>query len=219
MHGPLTKPTTMGLMPLPSTLGPFDWGIMAIGRHDISGVAGLLLREQVARLAADGIVPRDRLGQESSMPWDRSGMEGSRWTPAVDLDLGAPTVSALPEVRAFVPFRPVWSVADARSETRLMRGTVLRLEAVGWDRAWERLGSNAWAGDPTTLGVGFIHSALEDRWGGPPLLADALIVPLDHPIVGDSSAPTVSLPTSRTSPVPFESASASLPVETCADHG
>ena len=121
------------------------------------------------------------------MPWDRSGLEGSLWTPAVDLDLGAPTVSTLPEVRAFVPFRPAWSVADARSETRLMRGTVLRLEAVGWDRAWERLGSNAWSGDPTTTGVGFIHSALEDRWGGPPLLADALIVPLDHPIVGDSS--------------------------------
>jgi len=178
----------MGLMPLPSTLGPFDWGVMPIlrvgpdgGHYDAWGVASLLLKEQEARLAADGIVT----------PWppgDRRDHEGSLWTPAVDLDLGGATTSALFEVRAFVPFRPVWSVADARSEARLMRGTVLRLETVGEDRSWERLGSNAWSIEPSDLGVGFIHSALENRWGGPPLLADALIVPLDHPIVGDSAS-------------------------------
>ena len=47
------------------------------------------------------------------------------------------------------------------------------------------MGTNAWSIDPSGLGVSFLHSALEGRWGGAAMLADRLIVPLDHAIVGD----------------------------------
>jgi hypothetical protein len=135
-----------------------------------------LLTEQLARMAADGIVPLDRFGTEGSM-----------WTPAVDLALGESGAFTWFDAGVFVPARSVGSIAAAESGARLARGMVLRLEAVREDRTWEGMGTNFWSIDDSDLGVRFIHSALEGRWGGAAVLADGLIVPLGHPLVGDSA--------------------------------
>jgi len=137
-------------------------------------LCGKLLGKQLDRLADDGIRPHDRFGEE-----------GSHWTPAVDLALGDPDDWAYPENRRFVPARSVWSVAHGRAKARLRCGSILRLEAVCPDPHVEALGTNFWSIDRADLGVSFIHSALEGRWGGAASLADNLIVPTDHPLVGD----------------------------------
>ena len=159
---------------LPSTLQPFDWNVMRSGTSRYWSLAWSLLAEQLARLATDGIIPHDRRDQG-----------GSLWTPAVDLALGDRSSRTWFEEDAFVPARFVGSVAAAGDEARLSRGTTLRLEAVREDRSWEGAGTNFWSIGESDLGVGFIHSALEGRWGGAAVLADGLLVTLDHPIVGD----------------------------------
>lgn len=68
-----------------------------------------------------------------------------------------------------------------------MRGTVLRFEAGLPGFTSEGLGLHAWSLDPALLGVGFVPSALEGRWGGAALLADLLIVRAGHPILRDDA--------------------------------
>jgi hypothetical protein len=166
----------MGTTALPSTLGPFDWNVMRSGTDRYWTLAWAMLAEQRARLAADEIVPRDRFGEE-----------GSLWTPAVDLSLSEPTTFTWFDEGVFVPARRIVAIAAAGVPERLCRGEVLRLEAVRVDRYWEGMGTNFWSVDGGRLGVGFIHSALEGRWGGAAVLADGLIVPVGHPIVGDAA--------------------------------
>ena len=164
-----------GSEPLPSTLGPFDWSVMPSGTDRYWRLAWALLAEQTGRLAHDGIAPRDEHSVEA----------GTCWTPAVDLALGDASSFAWFDAEQFVPARPVWAVAAGNAAERLRRGTVLRLESVLPDRYHEGMGVNAWSVDTADLDVPFLHSALEGRWGGAAVLADRLIVPLDHPIVGD----------------------------------
>jgi hypothetical protein len=164
----------MGLERLPSTIVSFEWGVMPSGTERYWRLAWALLAEQTARLAIDGIVPQDY----------RSG-EGSRWAPAVDLALGEVSTFGWTGGEEFVPGRSVWGIASSGCAARLVRGTVLRLAAVIPDSHLGGLGTNFWSVEGTELGVRFIHSALEGRWGGAAVLADQLIVPIDHPIVGD----------------------------------
>ena len=164
----------MGLEPLPSTLGPFDWSVMPSGTDRYWRLAWALLAEQTARLATDGIVPQDH----------RSG-KGSRWTPAVDLALDEPSTFAVGDAEQFVPARLMGAVAAGNGAGRLLRGTVLRFEGSVIDRVVDGIGVDVWSVDETDWGVPFLRSAFEGRWGGAPALANLLIVPLDHPIVGD----------------------------------
>jgi hypothetical protein len=138
-------------------------------------LAWALLAEQTERLAIDGIVvPRD-------------GYRVGPGTPAVDLEVGEPSTFAWFGAEQYVPARDVWAIASGEALGRLLRGTVLHLVGLFPDPYYEGLGLNAWSADPALLGVPFLHSALEGRWGGAAVLADQLIVPLDHPIVGDDA--------------------------------
>lgn len=163
------------MKPLPSTLEPFDWDVMPSGTKRYWDLAWALLARQVARLAVDGIVPRD----------DHRVELGTFWTPAVDLELGDPSTSVLSYLKRFVPERDVLRVASAGSRVRLPAGSQLRLLDCVPDIYYEGMGVNVWSIDDAGLGVPFLHSALEGRWGGAALLADHLIVPRDHPIAGD----------------------------------
>jgi hypothetical protein len=164
----------MNTEPLPSTLAPFDWSARPSGDPGYWELGWELLAEQEARLAEDGIIPHDRFGQE-----------GTAWTPAVDLCLTLANTNTMFTEGEYVPARHVYSIAKADSEGRLLRGTPLRLESVQPDRYWDAMGTNFWSVDDSDLDVRFIHTALEGRWGPPAVLADGLIVPIDHPIVGD----------------------------------
>ena len=168
--------------PLPATLLPFDWRVVsASGKETPTAYWSLvwgLLAEQDKRLREDGIEPRDRFDER-----------GTVWTASVDLDLTYPSDFAWHGGERFVPSRSVGAPATASSEARLMPGIPLRLEDAIPDRYYEGMGTNYWAFDPadaTDLGVPWIHSALEGRWGGSAVLGDYLIVPIDHPIVGDA---------------------------------
>ncbi len=154
---------------------PFDWTALPAGATAFWETGGALFREQKARLAVDGIEPVDR-----------SDGEGSLWTPAVDFDLDEKVTGGLVDGgKSFMPARETWRIASASSPALLLRGTILRLEAVIPDRFLEGLGTNFWSTEDASLDVRYIHSALEGRWGPAALLADGLIVPIDHPIVGN----------------------------------
>ena len=163
----------MGMEPLPSTLGPFDWSVMPSGTDRYWRLSWALLAKQTARLALDGIVPRH----------DRSREVGIRWTPALDLALGKPSTRNWFGER-YTPARDVEAIA-AGVQSHILRGTVLRLAAVMPDFSWEGMGTNFWSVDEADLGAPFLRSALEGRWGGAAVLADQLVVPIDHPIVGN----------------------------------
>jgi hypothetical protein len=165
----------MGLKPLASTLGPFDWEVMASGNARYWQLAWDLLAEQRNRLALDAI----------ATPSCRMGDEGTCWTPAVDLALDDQSAFAVDDAVQFVPARLVGAVAAGDDPERLLRGTVLRLECCVIDRVVDGIGVNVWSVTEADLGVPFLRSAFEGRWGGAPALANLLIVPLDHPIVGD----------------------------------
>jgi hypothetical protein len=159
-----------------ATTVPFDWRATPSGSD--AGHWPLtweLLGEQLARLALEEIVPRDRFDDE-----------GTFWAPAVDLDLSGVNVRTWFEEDQFVPARQIWGIASAGSQARLLPGSILRLESVREDRYWEGMGTNFWSIDEPGLGVVYLHSALEGRWGGPAVLADALLVPADHPFLGDA---------------------------------
>jgi hypothetical protein len=159
---------------LPSTLPPFDWDVTRSGSRVYWTLSRALLSEQLARLATDHIAPLQRYGGE-----------GSLWTPAVDLALGKPSGFTWFDEDRFVPARSVRAIAAGEHGARLRRGQVLRLQAVRRDPYHEARGTNFWSIDDSDIGVDFIHSALEEHWGGEALLADALIVPLGHSILGD----------------------------------
>jgi hypothetical protein len=163
----------MNTEPLPSTLAPFDWNAAPSGSSGYWELGWELLAQMKVRFAKDGIFPRDR------------SEIGTIWTPAVDLALNPPSTLTWFTEGEYVPARSAVSIADAGSPGRLLRGTPLRLESVQDDRYWEGLGTNFWSVDDPDLDVGFIHSALEGRWGVTSVLADCLIVPIDHPIVGE----------------------------------
>ena len=165
-------------LPLPSTLGSFDWKAMPwspSGTDRYWQLAWALLREQMERLALDGIAWRD----------EHFGEPGAPWTPAVDLALGDRSTVVWLGGERFTPARDVRAIAAGAVGKRILRGTVVRLRDVIPDGSWEGLGTNYWSIDDAELGVPFLQSALEGRWGGAAMLADALIVPVDHPIVGD----------------------------------
>lgn len=81
----------------------------------------------------------------------------------------------------------MWCVATGGTRARLVRGTALRFEAGQPGSTSEGLRLHARSLDPAALGVGFVHSALEGRWGGAAVLADLLIVRADHPILRDDA--------------------------------
>lgn len=163
----------MGLSPLPSTVGRFDWKAMRSGTIRYWQLGWALLAEQTKRLAVDGIVPPVSFRDD-----------GSRWTPAVDLGLDYPSTSAWFD-EPYVPARDVLAIASSGLRGRLVRGTIIRLESSVLDRYLEGMGMNFWSVEGGELDVPFLRSALEGRWGPAAVLADGLIVPVDHPIVGD----------------------------------
>jgi hypothetical protein len=169
--------------PLPATTIPFDWNAMASGTSRYWQLSWALLGEQVARLADDGIVRDDRCDHPA--PHIRYTRTGTLWTPAVDLAVDGPSEFTWFEKGAFVPARSARSIADSRTPDRLQPGVVLRLESVQADPWYEGMGTNFWSVADDQFDVRYIHSAFEGRWGGTAVLADALIVPIDHPIVRD----------------------------------
>jgi hypothetical protein len=168
--------------PLPATLAPFGWDTTPSSPSRYWPLTWALFAEMTKRLEVDGIVadPNDRC--DPCVPHARAG---TIWAPAVDLALDEPTDRTWFEAGQYVPGRSVRSIAEGRSPGRLLRGTLLRLEAVQPDRFLDGVGANFWSVPDASLDVGFIHSALEARWGGAARLADILIVPASHPFLGD----------------------------------
>jgi hypothetical protein len=168
----------------PSTTGAFDWDVHPAKQSLYWPLTWALLAEMKKRLKVDGIVPDkdDRCDVRRSVRYPRTG---TLWTPALDLSLGAPSDFTWFEKGEYVPARSIYSIAEGAPDGRLLRGTVLRLEAVCDDRYGEGMGTNFWSLPEGGIDVALVHSALEGRWGGSAVLADALIVPIDHPFLGD----------------------------------
>lgn len=177
----------MSRAPLPSTLAPFDWEAAPSGTDAYWQFTWDLVAEQKERLAHYGIVPRDPFGGE-----------GTLWAPAVDLELGRVETGQEP----YVAMRPIWGVATATTpadpprwgflrkteRVRLFAGTPLRLVARIPDLTDTGLGANVWRLSRRRLGrAPFIHSAREGRWGGAAVLGDCLILPFEHPLLGNAA--------------------------------
>ncbi len=109
----------------------------------------------------------------------------------MDLALGEPTTVVPTMVvkwlgdKPCTPARDVQAVAAGRPGGRLVRGTVLRLEVIVPCYHWEGIATLVWSARDAGLGVPFLHSGMVARWSHAALLANHLIVPVDHPIVGD----------------------------------
>jgi len=178
----------MGLEPLQSTVAPFEWSVM----HQVEAhpsprstwtsnwAAGReLLERQRNYLLGSGL---DLMELERQRFADAKFVE---WTPLVDLALGRPDTTAWHSGRPYIPARSICSIAEGGTPGRLVRGTPLQYFEAQPDLSYEAMGNFVWS--VAGLDVPYIHSAMEGRWGGAALLADALIVPRDHPWVGDDA--------------------------------
>jgi hypothetical protein len=137
-----------------------------------------MLVEQVEVIVQAGIEPLRPHGAS-----ERYSKVGTFWTPAVDLALGRISTFTVHDV-PYRPARDIVSIASGDDAERICSGTALRLEAAL--QADEHLGTNYWSVVNDDLDVSYVQSALGGRWGGAACLADVLIVPIEHPIVGDT---------------------------------
>jgi hypothetical protein len=158
---------------LHATLTPFEWSLPESG--DVRSSADLV-RRYLLLLKSVGV----------EAVWG-SREAGRLWTPLVDLSLG-PLVTKpwiVWEPEAFFPARWLPRVAAGTDIPVLPRGTVMRFERhcmnpalLGWD-------SLIWSMAESRLDVHFVWSADDLNGGSNGVLANQVIVPIEHPLVGD----------------------------------
>ncbi len=163
--------------PISSTIEPFDWEVVPSGTDLYWTLCWALLAKQLEVIADAGIEPLRPHGAT-----ERYSKVGTFWTPAVDLALGRISTFTVHDV-PYRPARDIVSITAGDAAERIHAGTALRLEAAL--QADEHMGTNYWSVVNDDLDVSFVNSALGGRWGGAACLADGLIVPIEHPIVGD----------------------------------
>jgi hypothetical protein len=176
----------MPLDPLPSTVAPFEWSVMHLVEGDGAGsrwtsnwaAAWELLELQRTYLSDYGL----ELIELSKIRGAEQPME---WAPLVDLTLGTIYTDGWYRDKTYSPERSVDSIASGSSSLRLSRGTALRFVVARPDHMWEGMGDFVWS--VVGSDVPYLRTAMEGRWGGAALLADALIVPHEHPWVGDEA--------------------------------
>ena len=175
----------------------------ADGRDDLFDMGRDPIESPAARWNPDllelHVVGAARAGCASGRGGDRSprslpGRHGQFLGTLIDLQLLDVDDNSCDWIRRrFVPPSPPDRSPGRRYVRRNSppRGTALRFEGSIPDQMHEELGSSFWSlpsgDDAARLGVRFLASAFEGRWGGAAHLGDHLIVPAGHPLLDDPS--------------------------------
>ena len=122
---------------------------------------------------------------------DHGSPTGAAWAPVVDLRLGGEvTTDSGADPDGPSPYRMVQGFSDREGNGPILRaGTRLEFAAATYDTTYLGFGSNYWRLlEGPSGGTEYVVTAGEWRWGSECRLFDALMVPIDEPLLTDPAA-------------------------------